>query len=82
MTDLISLDLPHNSLEGALQSEVGHLENLEILNLSNNLLMVLSYELGNLSNLKLLDVSGNSYSEADLNRIRSSLPTSAVIKTE
>ncbi|OHA89705.1 MAG: hypothetical protein A2741_02010 [Candidatus Zambryskibacteria bacterium RIFCSPHIGHO2_01_FULL_43_27] len=105
MTNLVNLDLSHNSLEGALQAEVGRLknlktldlsnnkftgvpaevgrlENLEILNFSNNLLTGLPYELGNLSKLKLLDISGNSYSEADLAKIRASLPSSTVIKTK
>lgn len=103
-TGIEELNLSNNSLEGALQAEVRHLENLkvlnlsnnkftgvpaevgqlknlEVLNLSNNKLTGLPYELGNLSKLKLLDISGNAYSEADLAKIRASLPSSTVIKT-
>ena len=105
MTNLVRLDLSHNSLDGALQAEVGklknlkildlsnnkftgvpaevgRLENLETLDLSNNLLTGLPYELGNLSKLKLLDVSGNNYSEADLAKIKASLPSSTVVRTK
>lgn len=104
-TDIQKLDLSNNALDGALQAEVRHLQNLkvldlsnnkftgvpaeigqlknlEVLNLSNNQLTGLPYELGNLSKLKLLDVSGNAYSEADLSKIRASLPSSTVIKTQ
>jgi len=98
------LNLSNNNLEGALQAEIRHLQNLKVLNLSsnrftgvpaeigqlkelevldlsNNLLTGLPYELGNLSKLKLLDLSGNNYSEADLSKIRGTLPSSTVIKT-
>ena len=103
-TDIQELNLSNNSLDGALQAEirqlqnlrvlnlsnnkftgvpaeVGQLKNLEVLDLSNNQLTGLPYELGNLSKLKLLDVSGNAYSEADLSKIRASLPPSTVVKT-
>ena len=104
-TDIEELNLSNNSLDGALQAEIrqlqnlkvlnlsnnkftgvpaeiGQLKNLEVLNLSNNQLTGLPYELGNLSKLKLLDLSGNAYSEADLSKIRASLPSSTVIKTQ
>ncbi len=103
--DIEELNLSNNSLDGALQAdvrqlqnlkvlnlsnnkftgvpaEIGQLKNLEVLDLSNNQLTGLPYELGNLSKLKLLDVSGNAYSEADLSKIRGSLPSSTVIKTQ
>ncbi len=102
-TDIEELNLSNNALDGALQAEVRHLQNLRVLNLSNNTftgvpaeigqlknlevldlsnnkLTGLPYELGNLSKLKLLDISGNAYSEADLAKIRASLPASTVIK--
>ena len=104
-TDIEELNLSHNALDGSLQAEVRHLQNLKVLNLSNNKftgvpaevgqlknleildlsnnqLTGLPYELGNLSKLKLLDISGNAYSEADLAKIRESLPSSTVIKTQ
>jgi len=104
-TDIEELNLSNNVLDGALQAEIRHLQNLKVLNLSNNTftgvpaeigqlknlevldlsnnkLTGLPYELGNLSKLKLLDISGNAYSEADLAKIRASLPASTVIKTK
>lgn len=104
-TDIEELNLSNNALDGSLQAEVRHLQNLrvlnlsnnkftgvpaevgqlknlEILDLSNNKLTGLPYELGNLSKLKLLDISGNAYAEADLAKIRASLPSSTVIKTQ
>ena len=104
-TDIQELNLSNNALDGSLQAEIRHLQNLKVLNLSNNKftgvpaevgqlknleildlsnnqLTGLPYELGNLSKLKLLDISGNAYSEADLAKIRESLPSSTVIKTQ
>jgi len=74
------LDLSNNKFTG-VPAEIGQLKNLEVLDLSDNLLTGLPYELGNLSKLRLLDLSGNDYSEADLLRIRGTLPLSTIIKT-
>lgn len=80
LQNLKILNLSNNKFTG-VPAEIGQLKNLEVLNLSNNQLTGLPYELGNLSKLKLLDLSGNAYSEADLSKIRASLPSSTVIKT-
>lgn len=73
------LNLSNNKLTG-IPAEIGQLKNLRVLNLSNNLLTGLPYELGNLQLLTLLDISGNNYSQADLEIIKSKLPTTTVIK--
>lgn len=101
-TDLEELNVSHNSLTGAIQSQIGQLKNLKILNasynsmtgvpaevgqlqnlqvldLSYNQLTGLPNELGNLKNLKTLNLSGNSYSEQDLEGIRSKLPSTVNI---
>jgi Leucine-rich repeat (LRR) protein len=62
-------------------AEVGQLEKLKILNLSNNELTGLPYEIGNLTQLEILDVSGNNnISEADLEKISSTLPNTEILK--
>ena len=60
-------------------AEIGQLQKLEILDLSENQLTGLPNELGNLKNLKTLDLSGNNYSEYDLEIIQKNLPASAKI---
>ena len=55
-------------------AEVGQLSNLQVLDLSYNQLTGLPNELGNLKNLETLNLLGNSYSQQDLNGIRSNLP--------
>jgi len=60
-------------------AEIGQLENLQILDLSNNNLTGLPYELGNLKNLKTLNISGNNYSEIDLAIIKEKLPADTII---
>jgi plastocyanin len=101
-TNLEELNVSHNSLTGAIQSqigqlknlkvlnasynqmtgvpaEVGQLQNLQVLDLSYNQLTGLPNELGNLKNLKTLNLTGNSYSQQDLNGIKSKLPSTTNI---
>jgi len=96
-TNLQELNVSHNSLTGAIQSQIGQLKNLKVLNasynkmtgvpaeigqlknlqvldLSYNQLTGLPNELGNLQNLKTLNLTGNSYSQQDLDGIKSKLP--------
>lgn len=58
-TNLQELNLSNNKLEGALQAEVRHLQNLKVLNLSNNTFTGLPAEIGQLKNLEVLDLSNN-----------------------
>lgn len=76
---LRSLNMSYNNFTG-VPAEVGQLQNLEILDLSYNKLTGLPNELGNLSNLKLLKLTGNSYSQQDLEVIKSRLPKTTVIE--
>ncbi|MFZ2253125.1 MAG: leucine-rich repeat domain-containing protein [Minisyncoccia bacterium] len=80
LQNLTNLDLSANSFTG-VPAEIGQLKNLEILNLSNNKLTGLPYELGNLSSLRILNLSGNNYAEADLAKIKESLPKTTSIIT-
>ncbi len=58
-TEIEELNLSHNNLEGALQAEVRHLQNLKVLNLSNNQFTGVPAEVGQLKNLEVLDLSNN-----------------------
>ena len=58
-TDLEELNLSHNTLDGALQSQVGQLKNLKVLNLSNNNFTGVPAEVGQLKNLEVLNLSHN-----------------------
>lgn len=58
-TDVEHLDLSHNVLTGALQAEIRHLQNLKVLDLSNNRFTGVPAEVGQLKNLEILNLSNN-----------------------
>lgn len=58
-TELEELNLSNNNIEGALQAEVRHLQNLKVLNLSNNQFTGVPAEVGQLKNLEVLNLSNN-----------------------
>ena len=58
-TDTEILNLSNNKISGALQAEVRHLENLIVLDLSDNDFTGVPAEVGQLKNLEVLDLSGN-----------------------
>lgn len=58
--DIEVLNLSNNNLDGALQAEVRHLQNLRILDLSNNNFTGVPAEVGQLGKLEELNLSNNS----------------------
>lgn len=58
-TDIQKLDLSDNNLGGSLQAEVRQLQNLKILDLSNNHFAGIPAEIGQLKNLEELNLSNN-----------------------
>lgn len=58
-TDIETLDLSHNKLAGSLQAEIRFLQNLKVLDLSNNQFTGVPAEIGQLKYLEVLDLSNN-----------------------
>lgn len=58
-TKLEQLDISGNHLTGAIQAEIRHLSDLEILNASNNNMTGVPAEIGQLSKLRILNLSNN-----------------------
>lgn len=58
-TNLQELNVSHNSLTGAIQSQIGQLKNLKVLNASYNKMTGVPAEIGQLQNLQVLDLSYN-----------------------
>ncbi len=57
--ELIELDLSNNKLNGALQGEIRNLQNLKILDLSDNQFSGVPAEVGQLKRLEVLNLSNN-----------------------
>ena len=56
---VVTLDVSNNNLDGALQAEVRQLQNLQVLDLSNNNFTGLPAEIGQLQKLEILNLSNN-----------------------
>lgn len=56
---LEELNLSGNALDGALQAEIRHLQQLKVLDLSDNKFTGVPAEIGQLKNLEVLDLSNN-----------------------
>jgi Leucine-rich repeat (LRR) protein len=57
--EIVEHNLSNNYLSGALQSQVGNLKALKVLNLSNNKFTGIPAEIGQLKDLEILDLSNN-----------------------
>ncbi len=58
-TNLEALNISNNKITGALQGEIRKLQNLRVLDASNNLMTGVPAEIGQLQNLEVLDLSYN-----------------------
>jgi len=58
-TSLKQINVSYNNLTGALPAEIRLLQNLEILNASNNKMTGVPAEVGQLSKLKILNLANN-----------------------
>ncbi len=72
---ITKLDLSKNKLTGALQAEIRNLQNLEILDLSDNQFTGVPAEIGQLGSLEILDLSNNQltglpYELGNLSKLR------------
>lgn len=59
MSTLEELNISNNILTGAIQSQIGQLKKLKVLNASNNQMTGVPAEVGQLINLQVLDLSNN-----------------------
>ncbi len=59
---ITTLDVSNNALKGALQAEVRQLQNLKVLDLSDNEFTGVPAEIGQLAKLEVLDLSNNNLS--------------------
>jgi Leucine-rich repeat (LRR) protein len=59
-TSTQQLDLSHNNLSGSLPAEIRQLQDLRVLNLSNNNFTGVPAEIGQLQKLEVLDLSDNN----------------------
>ena len=58
----------------SLPSEIGQLENLEILDLSDNQLTSIPVEIGQLGKFGILDLQNNEIPETEIKKIKELLP--------
>ncbi len=58
-TNLQELNVSNNLLSGAIQAEIRHLQNLVVLNASNNQMTGVPAEIGQLKNLEILNLANN-----------------------
>ena len=79
MSKLKQLDVSYNKMTG-MPAEIGQLSNLETLNYSYNNIDGLPSELANLkNNLKEFNLTGNPLSQAQITKLKTSLPNTKII---
>lgn len=59
LTNLVELNISGNEITGALPAEIRRLQNLQVLNASNNLMSGVPAEIGQLKNLRILNLANN-----------------------